>query len=195
VACRQCDIGKKPYRVAGRGEGVWEHSLPPGSDITTEAEQCGNAPTLEAEWQARRQIKFTVQIDPEEQPDAVGEHLRREFFQHDAPGTVGCCDTFDWKHGVKELPDEQIAAHNHAPEEETDALCDGCLYKGLQWKRGEKAILLDTGWNAAIIECRYWWDGDGTLAFRLPNGMWLINEDCKKRSGWSLSEDLREELL
>ena len=41
-------------------------------------------------------MKFTIEITPEDNPDAVGELLRSKFFTG-GPGDVGCYTHFDWE--------------------------------------------------------------------------------------------------
>ena len=119
-------------------------------------------------------MKFTIEVDPEERPDAVGEVLRGQFFQEDhAEGEVGCYTSFDWQEGVEELPLVHV---------ETEEVVHHELEPGMVWTRGQKDG----------IECRWHWDGDGTLAFKLPTGKWLINSDCKKDHGWSLVDDIND---
>lgn len=128
-------------------------------------------------------FKMTLTIDVEDNPDAVGEGLRSLFFHEEIEPTsarmrevgcqpyrrMGCNDTFDWQKDVKELPALPVLMDE---DEECEA------FPELNWTRGEK--------NG--IECRYFWDGDGTLAFKLPDGCWLVNYDCKKNHGWELLE-------
>lgn len=109
--------------------------------------------------------KFLVEIDAEKSPNAVGELLRKEFFAEE----IGCYSCFDWAEGVESLPDLR----------ETD-----CWGELAIWHRGRKKI------GETLIECRYFWDGDGFLVFGFPDGTWLVNYDCKKNHGWSLTTEV-----
>lgn len=111
-------------------------------------------------------MKFTIEIDPEINPNAVGEYLRSEFFAEDPDEafSIGCFSVFEWREGVESLVNLPLSCGD-----------EGCG-PGAFWTRGLKDD----------IECRYYWDGDGTLAFRLPDGKWLVNHDCKKDHEWEL---------
>lgn len=130
-------------------------------------------------------FKMTITVDVDSCPDAIGEALRSKFFAEEiipvSPRmrevgcqphrTRGCYNTFDWQKDVKALPPLPVC-----PDEEGEAEA----FPELNWTRGEKEG----------IECRYFWDGDGTLAFKLPDGSWLVNYDCKKDHGWELAEEI-----
>jgi len=133
-------------------------------------------------------MKFTIEVDPEKTPDAVGEFLRDAFFdQHqDEDGwSIGCYSVFDWRPGVHPLPDLPVepVEHNHPEDQEPAELCWGCSSEDMKWTRGAKSFALP---ELYTIECRWYWDGDGTLAFSLPGNRWLVNTDCKKDHGWTL---------
>ena len=108
-------------------------------------------------------MKFTMEIDSERNPNAVGEYLRSDFFRQDGAGEFGCYTTFEWREDVDVIPPLDFPCEEDCCPEET-------------WTRGQK--------NG--IECRWYWDGDGTLAFRLPDGTWLVNRDCKKDHRWEI---------
>lgn len=112
-----------------------------------------------------QRLAVTLVVDPEENPDAVGECLRSVFFDEEKGKHKGCYSTFDWAPGVEPLEPVMVDQEDWLGEDED-----------LKWTRGRKDG----------FECRYFWDGDGTLAFRLPNGQWLVNSDCKKSYGWEL---------
>ena len=123
-------------------------------------------------------MKFTMEIDSERNPDAVGEFLRSSFFDEKNVESrwgdyreTGCYQTFDWRADVEpldSLPVDQEASLGEDP--------------GMEWTRGQKDG----------IECRWYWDGDGTLAFHLPDGKWLVNTDCKKDHDWSLVDSVED---
>lgn len=125
-------------------------------------------------------MKFTIEITAEENPDAVGELLRSKFFKI-GPGEVGCYSVFEWQDDVQPLPSVPVAQHNHDPKIEADDFCEACDCDNGRYTRGKKAG----------IECRWFWDGDGFLAFKLPGSdEWLFNSDCKKSHGWDLHKEL-----
>jgi len=155
-------------------------------------------------------MKFTIEIDPEVNPDAVGEYLRSAFFDEKeiyvgsrhAHRETGGYSTFDWQKDVEPLEEilqEEstckecrgagiVAAGGGTPS--YDYVCT-CTEKEC-WTRGKKKVSTThsssgTGeelTNWVEIECRYFWDGDGTLIFILPEGKYLINTDCKKDHDW-----------
>ena len=94
-------------------------------------------------------------------PNAMGELLRAMFFRdHDGENHVGGYTTMDWADKVRPL--ERILVD---PEDEEFPM---------YWTRGE----------LEGIECRWYWDGDGTLEFEFPDGGILSNTDCKKDYRW-----------
>lgn len=134
-------------------------------------------------------FKLTLEIDVDVNPSAIGEALRSSFFDEKMVKSrngnyreTGCYSAFDWKADVEVLPELPLhTGHNHPPAEvgKPDDYCGACMDLGMTWKRGQKDG----------IECRWYWDGDGTLAFKLPDGRWLVNTDCKKDHEWFLTED------
>ena len=124
-------------------------------------------------------FKMTIEVDVDVAPDAIGEYLRSAFFDEKMVPSpfvpdyreTGCYSTFDWreKEGVVPLPD--------LPHADPDVEC---------WTRASLRL------REFPIECRYYWDGDGILAFHLPDGRWLVNTDCKKDHGWSVVESEEE---
>lgn len=103
-------------------------------------------------------MEFTLTINPASHPNAVGELLRKEFFKDD--GSAWC--TYDWQDDVEELPQEEVECDPLDPDE------------SFYWHRGKKND----------IECRWFWDHDGTLEFLFPDGSFLVNSDCKKDYRW-----------
>lgn len=164
-------------------------------------------------------MKFTIEIDPEINPDAVGEYLRSAFFDekeatlgdhpHGAYGEetyreTGCYNTFDWQKDVEPLEEirqeestcegcQKSTPHKtQGGKNSMDYVCT-CTYEAC-WTRGKKQVGLShvaeqLRSERVEIECRYYWDGDGTLVFILPEGQYLVNSDCKKDHGWYLTED------
>ncbi len=119
-------------------------------------------------------MKFVVEIEPAKDPDAVGEYLRSMFFQQE-DGLIGCYSSFVWDPNVRHLKPLIVDCS------------DSCL-----WARGERAFL--EGDSARFVECRYYWDGDGTLVFLFLDGTELVNHDCKKDHGWIFQKQNREAL-
>jgi len=128
-------------------------------------------------------FKMTIEVDVDNNPDAVGECLRSAFFDekvinrhaegHEEYREVGCYETFDWNDGVIPFPPTPVLVQSGEPD--------------LMWTRAKLRRLI-----FGQIECRYVWDGDGTLAFHLPDGRWLVNTDCKKSYGWALVDSEEE---
>jgi hypothetical protein len=81
------------------------------------------------------------------------------MFFNQSTGLYGCYSTFELNDDVEEMPPEPVG---------------GEWNDGLSWTRAR----LDA------IEMRWYWDGDGVLEFRLPDGSWLSNTDCKKDYIW-----------
>lgn len=109
-------------------------------------------------------MKYTVTqvLDPKRSPDAVGEYLRSEIFDEKNGQERGCYSTFDVNPRVFYLDDiPRDAEYAEGP-----------------WKH--VALHQQTG----MINAYWYWDGDGTLVFRLPDGSYLSNTDCKKSYGW-----------
>ncbi len=104
-------------------------------------------------------MKFTITVNPEESPNQVGEILRAAFFDQ-SDGKFGCYSTFDYNKHVLPIPHE-IDAYDHQT----------------MWHCAERKL------QDITIKMRYFWDGDGTLEFQLPDG-YLINNDCKKDYCW-----------
>lgn len=95
--------------------------------------------------------------DIELDEDTAGELLRSLFFAGDG----GCYWSFDVRPGVESLPDEPL------PQDERSMPDD-------HW----------TVYRYNGVKMRYFWDGDGTLEFKLSDGTVLHNGDCKKSYGW-----------
>lgn len=102
-------------------------------------------------------------------PSAMGEALREEFFDQDIEnGVVGCYSTFDLRNDVRELPPLPVD--------------DGEYEWDVSWTRADKDI------NGSNVTMQYYWDGDGILQFILPGGGILENTDCKKLGRWEYYE-------
>lgn len=120
-------------------------------------------------------MKFIITISTEENPDAVGEFLRSEFFWEDMKEVagLGCYNHFVWHPCVRRL--------EPMPVDLSESLDPD---SGLMWARGTRPAPGRALNKQEFIECRWYWEGDGTLLFILPDKSQLINTDCKKTSGW-----------
>jgi hypothetical protein len=115
--------------------------------------------------------------------DALGEILRAWAFPGDE---YGCYSTFDVRPEFVEVsPSERefrmIMGRGSYPDSSDYGAIDGdsSILKSIQWYRHPNGI--EMGW---------YWDGDGVLAFYVPeivddafNGV-ISNGDCKKDYGW-----------
>lgn len=110
-------------------------------------------------------MKFIVEVDPVNSPDAVGEFLRSQFFAKE----MGCVDCFEPAPDVEPLEPKPVCTEE-----------DGSPVEGFSehWTIGRKKFGED------YVVCQYYWDGAGVLAFNFPDGSWLVNEDCKKQDEW-----------
>ncbi len=120
-------------------------------------------------------MKFQVELNPKDNPNELGEMLRKEFFAEqyetfdgEKYRKLGCYSTFDVAEGVALLPDEPI--DKEYPE-------DGNYHVFISIIDGETIIM------------KYYWDGDGTLEFHFSNGSCLVNDDCKKDYVWKYYEN------
>ena len=128
-------------------------------------------------------FKMLVEVDADSSPDTLGEALRSLFFDEKIVKSrngdykeTGCYSTFDWQTDVEPLPQLGVRFFD---EGEPFDINEEPVFR---WTRGKK--------NG--IECRWYWDGDGTLAFGLPDGRWLMNTDCKKDHDWDIVNDESE---
>lgn len=132
-------------------------------------------------------MKFTIEVTPEDNPNTYGECLRSRFFDETPEPIevckeyhkVGCYSSFTWQKDVIPLPQVPVEdEHNHLEGVEPEELCWACSnYYGF-WTRGKLDL------PEGSVECRYYWDGDGTLEFIFEDGSRLINNDCKKDHEW-----------
>jgi hypothetical protein len=106
--------------------------------------------------------------------DMVGEMLRSWAFTE----ACGCYSCFDLIEGFDQRPMTPAIAERlmgrpvnpqSADDDDQDIL-----------KRGFYAVH-DNG-----IEVAWYWDGDGTLWFRVPGEIEVVNSDCKKDYEWKL---------
>lgn len=113
-------------------------------------------------------MKITLEVDPENNPMAVGELLRDLFFNQDRnEGIMGCYDTFDVREGVEELPKTPV-----------DEEAEDNEWK-VWWHNFQKKF------NDQTIKMSWFWDGDGELCFIFEDGSALVNSDCKKDYCWT----------
>ncbi len=117
--------------------------------------------------------------------DVMGEKLRSLFFVNDGNQKIhggneqykqlGCCETFEVRKSAVKITGRQ-------------AWKLLCKFGGIDWGSpmyykkpkayGYRFLLMDKA-----CYCCWYWDGDGTLLFVLPDRV-LINTDCKKTYGW-----------
>lgn len=109
-------------------------------------------------------------------PVTLGELLRELTFIGDG---YGCYSTFDVRPDARELP-HHVARwffDEGDDEAEWDHLEDED-YSGYVFEQ-----------DGLTIEVFWYWDGDGTLAYRISNAEGALriieNNDCKKSSRWS----------
>jgi hypothetical protein len=107
-------------------------------------------------------MKFNIEIDTEtSDPDTLGECLRNMFF----------AEEWSW----------------YGPWSSGKYRKLGC-YSTFEVAPGVEELPQRGAWSCFRhsngIEMRYFWDGDGSLAFILPDGRVLINTDCKKTYDW-----------
>lgn len=101
-------------------------------------------------------------VNPERNPNEIGEILRSEFFTDAEKDGFGCYENFNLQPLVKELPDEIM--------DEDKWTCATHLN----------------------IKMMYHWDGDGTLIFVFADGSCLVNTDCKKDYNWEYFNKIEE---
>ncbi len=135
-------------------------------------------------------LSFEMEVNPEINPDPVGEHLRKLFFLPKAP--------YGWQPGTKELPDIPVSVHSHNPDTAPeDDYCPGCCDYGMVWKRASRNTYMradypEGGWKTGeeLVECQWSHNGpEVVIAFLLPYQKWLVNDDSKKSIGWYISDE------
>lgn len=99
-------------------------------------------------------MQITIDTNEIQDTNALGEILRDAFFDQRGYAEVGCYTTFDLREDVEFL--------------------------GYTTYDGEKCPV----YQKQDIKMTFYWDGDGTLAFRFPDGSLLENSDCKKDHEW-----------
>lgn len=109
-------------------------------------------------------------------PNVLGEHLREVTFVGEG---YGCYDTFDVRPDAEDLGHEEamkfIMGDADASE---DWALDAERFEGRRFR-----------YQGLIIDCFWYWDGDGTLAFRITHPLLgllrvIENDDCKKSYCW-----------
>lgn len=118
-------------------------------------------------------------------PDVLGELLRDLTFVGEG---FGCYSTFDVRDDAREWSEEDRRtfwrwcnrADRHFEPGELDEIIEDAtkMGSGYSWMLGE-----------LVIDCCWYWDGDGTLCFRVLNEAegvvrLVVNDDCKKDYRW-----------
>lgn len=137
------------------------------------------------------QIIIENALTSKEHPDALGEILRAWAFVGKG---YGCYSNFDVRPDAvpAEVTPREFALLWGREYEGDDTspnswgYCDVEAMKEIRWFKHPSGI--EFGWH---------WDGDGTLAFYVPeladeyhNGV-VLNRDCKKDYEWQFQEHLR----
>lgn len=118
-------------------------------------------------------------------PNFIGEALRDwAFVKHDEY-SYGCYSTFDLIPEFKPMEfteREFFFLYGRKPDFENNDLYwydDRDVFKRARWFKN-----IDNG-----IEVGWYWDGDGTLAFYIPeDNIVVCNGDCKKSNTWEFIE-------
>lgn len=119
-----------------------------------------------------------------ESPDAIGEILRKWAFARDG---YGCYSTFDVRPEFESvtpsyLEFSKIMGRPYSPSKD----------HSYGWDDTDDEIMQRMSWfkHPNGIEMGWYWDGDGTLCFYVPeleddfyDGT-VTNDDCKKSHGW-----------
>lgn len=111
-------------------------------------------------------------------PNVLGEHLREVTFVGEG---YGCYETFDVR------PDAEDLGHEEAMKfitGDTDPYGDGDWPLDVERYEGRRFR-----YQGLTVECFWYWDGDGVLAFRITHpqlGVLRVieNDDCKKSYCW-----------
>lgn len=116
-------------------------------------------------------LYFEIVLDTDQDsPNALGEMLRSKFWPPKKPFEYGCYSNFTYAPYVRELPIRR--------EKIADAYTDPVYgYFDEEWVEWNRAF-----WDDFV--CEWYWDGDGTLRFILPDGTRIINTDCKTDYKW-----------
>lgn len=112
-----------------------------------------------------------------ESPNYVGEALRSWAFV----GGYGCYSSFTLNDGFSIRPITQAIAERmlgrpFQPQVQSGFCGDWCDDEIIQ--RGTYAV------HSNGAEIAWFWDGDGTLWFRVPGGLEVVNHDCKHCDEW-----------
>ena len=115
-------------------------------------------------------MNFTITVNPKDNPNEVGELLRREFFKEEYETfqgqkyrRLGCYSTFELAEGVESLPDRPL---------DNDWGADIKVHSARKVIEGQEIVM------------EYYWDGDGDLTFYFEDGSAVTNDDCKKTNNW-----------
>lgn len=120
-----------------------------------------------------------------EDPNSLGELLRNWAFKEEY-GCYSCFDLIDGFSGVEVTPREfKMMWHRDYNPEST----------GEYWGDPDSWYIKRISWHKhwCGIEVGWFWDGDGTLLFYVPEiNAVVMNTDCKKSYGWEFMESQNE---
>lgn len=130
--------------------------------------------------------------------NSLGEFLRAASFPEQYKNNIlyyGCYSTFDFPKKAKLFDTAEREQYWYSIEN------NGFPYYGALVAAKEQAEL-GRGWkfniDGYLVECCYYWDGDGTLSFKIYNRedskpiAEIINTDCKKKYYWEHVDDYRK---
>ena len=119
---------------------------------------------------------FKLEVDVHSLPaDVVGEMCRALFWPPKKEFDFGCYSNFEYGEDVVAFPTVLESAETDLKDNEDFGSMHDIVWNRAKWK--------------GLIECRWFWDGDGTLIFIFPDGSSLENSDCKKDYGWYFHHD------
>lgn len=104
-----------------------------------------------------------TKVTQETDANLLGELLRQQFFKKRDEIDFGCYSTFEYNDGVIKEEEEPISYYED----------------GWNWQVASIEVAMNVS-----VKMRWFWDGDGTLTFELPDGRLLATEDCKKNYRW-----------
>jgi len=114
--------------------------------------------------------------------NTLGELLRENFWDQ-SDDTLGCYSSFNYREGVIESTIKTYAINFFGPDDLED--WDDYAEEASHLDMHQAYRLIGDG---IAIDCYWYWDGDGVLAFRIMQRgrviRTIINTDCKKTYEW-----------